>query len=552
MKKQLFILFFIHLPAMGLVDTINGNYSKTFVDFEIKSSAFPLTLERTYNSRSLYKGLFGMGWCSNLETRLDVLPDGTPQMTVCGGGMEVAFLTKNKVQNIDVQVNKIVSAVKSQNKKLSPAYFKQLKQKLLKSRILRSEFLRAYKIKGKPLEKTLYSAEGRRNDTLEYNPKGFFRRILPSGTYQFFNFSTGKLIQVSDRTGNYIKFTWKGDQIQSAVDNKGQKIVFKYNNEDQIQSIQGFGKVLAHYEIKDEKLIKVKNKDGVYRYEYDDLYNLTKTYYPSDSSKTPIESLTYNTKKDWVTSFKNKKGCIEKYKYETNSNDPNHFWADVEKRCGKIITNKSRYEFWNRKSITGSLYLHRARQNVNGYIKDITYHPQFKRPLVVSQNNTSTKYSFYKNGLIKLKVSANQKVNFKNYHPKCRKPGQIVTENISGGKVIEQQTVMINYDKLSCLMNKVNRSDGRWVVLKRDANGRIAVMKDQSGREVNVAYNDFTDKPSVISQKGVGSITLEYDPKTGQTKGLKKGSDFLIASQVMRVFNGFLEIVRPVVGEMNI
>ena len=568
MKKLILAVTAMTAGAFGLVDTINGNYSKTFVDFELKGAAFPLKLERTYNSRSLYKGLFGMGWCSNIETRVDILPDGTPQMTVCGGGLEVAFLSKNKKQNIPLQVKEIISVVKAQNKTLSRSYFSQLEKKLLTSKVLRNEFLRAYKIKGKPQAGTLYSAEGRRNDTLEYNPKGFWKRTLPNGSYQFFNKETGHLIQMSDRVGNYIKFTWKNNKPQSAIDNKGKKVTFLFK-EGEIQ-IAGLGKKLAIYRMDGEKLTRIANQDGLYIHEYDDLFNLTKTIYPGKdsggnvgayqaimkkASKTPAgpsESLTYNTKKDWVTSFTNQRGCVEKYDYKTNSKNKNHFWANVEKKCGKVVTNKSRYEFWNKKAKDGSLYLHRARQDVNGAVKDITYHPAFKRPLSVSQNNITTKYDFYSNGLLKNKMMGNQKINFKQYHTKCRKPGLIIVENKQGKKVIGKQTIDINYNSTSCLMDKVSHSDGRWVSLSRDANGRIALMKDQSGRQVDVNYNDFTDRPSVITQKGVGSITLEYDKKTGQSKGLKKGSDFLVASQVMRVFNSFLEIVRPVAGEVSI
>ena len=551
-KMFLLPLAFV-LPAFGLVDTINGNYSKTFVDFEIKGSAFPLKLERTYNSRSLYKGLFGMGWCSNLETRVDVLPDGTPQMTVCGGGLEVAYLAKNKSQNVSVQVDKIIAAVKKQNKNLSSSYFAKLKGKLMKSKVLRSEFLRAYQVRGAPVKGTLYMAEGRRNDTLEFNPKGHFKRILPSGSFQFFSLQSGRLIQVSDRTGNYVKFSWSGEKILSAVDNKGKKLVFQYDNNGRMKSIKGFGKKLADYKITKDKLEEAQNQDGLYQYEYDDLYNLTQITYPAGKgSKPKTEKLTYNEKKDWVTSFTNKKGCVEKYNYQTNPNDQNHFWADVRKQCGKVITNKSRYEFWNKKGPTGALYLHRARQDINGAVKDITYHPQFKRPLAVSQNNFSTKYAFYANGLLKQKTLPNQKMTFKNYHTRCRKPQQVVIENFAGKKMVGKQVMKIQYFDKSCLMEKASRSDGRWVHLQRDESGRIGLMKDQSGRAVEVAYDDFTDKPRVISQKGVGSITLDYDPSTGKSKGLKKGSDFLVAAQVLRVFNGFLEMIRPVAGEVSI
>ena len=68
MKKMFFLIAaFFPLSVFGIVDTRSAGYSKTFVDFRSPGTGFLLTAERTYNSRSLYNGLFGFGWCSNLE-----------------------------------------------------------------------------------------------------------------------------------------------------------------------------------------------------------------------------------------------------------------------------------------------------------------------------------------------------------------------------------------------------------------------------------------------------------------------------------------------------
>ena len=95
MRVLMFLALGFAFSAGALVDTKSGNYKKTFVDFDLKGAVFPLVMERTYNSRSLYRGLFGMGWCSNIETRVHVLPDNSVQLTECGGGQEILFLTKN-------------------------------------------------------------------------------------------------------------------------------------------------------------------------------------------------------------------------------------------------------------------------------------------------------------------------------------------------------------------------------------------------------------------------------------------------------------------------
>ncbi len=555
MKALLFLVIGFTFSAWSLVDTKSGNYAKTFIDFDLKGAVFPLVMERTYNSRSLYRGLFGMGWCSNIETKVRVLPDNSIQLTECGGGQEVLFLTKNATQNVSVQIEQIIQAVKKQNKKLSDSYYKQLKQKLAKSHILRNEFLKAYKVSGQAKEGAVYFAEGRSNDSLVFNKKGWFKRTLSNGVQQFFSKGTGHLIQISDKSANYIKIVWKKDQPQYIVDNKGRRLVFGYK-QGQIASIKGLGKVQASYKIKDENLVRVVNQDGEYKHAYDELHNLTQTIYPGSTKKDPaVEKLTYNKKKDWVTSFENQRRCVERYKYETNPKNPNHYWTDVEKKCGKVVTNVSRYEFWNKKGPGGGMYLHRARQKVNGDIRDVTYHPKFRRVSNLTQNGIRTQYSYYDQGafqgLLKEKVNRNQKTSFVKYHRKCLKPLSVGTQRLANKKVVNKETIQIQYNSTSCLMSRVSRSDGRWVSLSHDEKGRIDQMTDQSGKVILVSYNDQVNKPQKITQKGVGSIEIEYDNK-GQSKGWKDSNDPVIMSQVMSMFNGLMEIITPVAQEMNI
>lgn len=559
MKKimLIFTIFFISSSVFGLVDMKNGNYSKSFVDFEVKGNTFPLKMERTYNSRSLYRGLFGMGWCSNLETRVDVLPDGIPKLTVCGGGMEIHYSSKKDKPNIPYQVSEIIKIVKIQNKNLSKKYFQDLEKKLFRSNVLRTEFLRAYKVKGKIKGNQKYFAEGRKNDFLQYNTQGFFKRSMPNSFHQFFRASDGRLVQISDRAGNYVKIVWKKNRPDYIMDNKGRKIEFKYRS-DRI-TVNGLSKRYANYILKDGNLAKVSADGNLYIYEYDELHNLISTKSKSiGSNETQNESLTYNIKKDWVTTYKNPRNCIEKYRYETNPQNQNHYWTSVVKRCGKVVTNKSRYEFWNRKNQKGETYLHRARQDINNNIKDIVYDDQFKRAIRITQNNVTTKYVYYQKGafrgLLKEKAIKNFKVSYKSYHPTCRKANKVVLSKSSTKKRdnTNSQTVNLVFNNNNCLTKSVKRSDGMWVRLAHDKDGRISSMKNQAGKHITISYDPVLNIPQRIEQVGVGEVSFKLDRKTGKSIGFAKNSNPVIMSQVMQVFNGFLEIVAPVTSEVSI
>jgi hypothetical protein len=93
MKTKLHIglsvsIIFASLFANAIVDMKNANYSNTWVDIEIPGSGYELKISRTYNSRSLINGIFGFGWCSDFETRLEKTAEGNLKLVElwCGPG----------------------------------------------------------------------------------------------------------------------------------------------------------------------------------------------------------------------------------------------------------------------------------------------------------------------------------------------------------------------------------------------------------------------------------------------------------------------------------
>ncbi|MDE0092020.1 MAG: DUF6531 domain-containing protein, partial [Oligoflexia bacterium] len=182
----LFTLFILPLGSLAIVDTRSAGYSKTFVDFKTDDLNYPLEIKRTYNSRSLYNGLFGFGWCSNLETRLTVLPDGMIKIVECGGGMEIFYQPKGKTPDVNSYVNIILKKLKEKKVKMSAKATKKLKRDLLKSQNLRANFLSALDIKGQAEKGLKYYAQGRVKEYIVLTSRGY-RRYLPNGLKENFN-----------------------------------------------------------------------------------------------------------------------------------------------------------------------------------------------------------------------------------------------------------------------------------------------------------------------------------------------------------------------------
>lgn len=545
MKQRIWIFFLLFVfQAQGLIDTKNANYTKTFVDIALPGAGLPLLVERTYNSRSLYRGLFGYGWCSNLETRLEVMPDNTPMVVECGGGAEIAYVSKRNQGNRSIMIKKIMDEVKKK-KGLSKKYIKQVERDVKKSALLRSELIRAFRLKGKAQSGQIYQALGRQNDSIQFTGAQY-KRSLPNGQVQFFD-KSGELIKEMDKSGNWIKIQRKKGIVTKVMDSKGRGLHFK--DKKGVLTISGPDKLRAKYVIKNDNLVSVINsKEEKFQHFYDNYHNLKKNRYPDNT----YEALSYNTDRDWVMSFKDRRGCMERYKYVTNKRNKDHYWTDVRKTCGKRVTNVSRYEFWNKKKKDGSKYLYRAKQDVNGQIADITYDLKSGSPLSITRNRITTRYAYYDNGFLKSRAEPGRKVLFSNYSNKCKKPTQVVVQYIQGKKVNRQVQTRISYDPNKCylVMAKQDKT-GRWVSVKRDHRGRIREMRDQSKKRIIVTYNEKYSKPKKITRPGVGSIQVFYD-KSGQVDTSKTRADPTVAAQVASVFNGFLEIISPVVSDITI
>ena len=552
MKSQIIVYsLFVSFSALALVDTKNGNYTKTYMDF----SSDGFTLERAYNSRSIYRGLFGYGWCSNLETRVEVLPDNSLKVVECGGGLEVAYGQPNRqkmIQQIMIRVRK--------KKGLSKRYVNKLAADLQKSSSLQSELMRAFSLKGKARAGRKYQAVGRSGEEILFTGSEY-RRSFSDGKKQIFN-KQGYLVMEADPKGGWMKIIRRGQAIQKVLTNKGLSWQFRKNHKKTPGfSITGQSEKVTYVIIKDnlKKVIRkpAKGKKIVqYEHVYDDYHNLIKNRY-SDHS---YESLVYNEVKDWVTRFKDRRGCRESYVYVTNPRNKDHYWTNVKKICGKQVTNVSRYEFWNRNKPSGrGKYLYRARQevNVNGQrqIEDMTFDAKTGSPLSVTRNRITTKYAYDdKTGLLISRTEPNRQMFFpiNSYHKKCRKPQVVQVNYIRGRKVVRKVSTSITYHPIRCYLTQVRQKEtGRWVIVKRDQFGRISEMYDQSRKKILVKYHKQFGKPSRIIRPGVGTIVVAYDNK-GAVSSMNSKTDPVVFTQVTNVFNGFLEIISPVASNITI
>ncbi|MCB0357574.1 MAG: cell wall-associated protein wapA, partial [Bdellovibrionales bacterium] len=202
----LMAIFFIATQTFALVDMKNANYSDTWTDLIATGTGYDLRVQRTYNSRTLFNGMFGFGWCSDFETTLEVNAEGNIKVTECGGGLEITFKPKGfSEKEVDKTITKIVKEVKKRNPSLTQSYLTGLQSELKSRPFFREELTRQLGFTGKIANGKTYFAQGRQDENIVFK-NGVYTRNLPDKTSQQFS-KEGQLISLFDKNGNYLKLT---------------------------------------------------------------------------------------------------------------------------------------------------------------------------------------------------------------------------------------------------------------------------------------------------------------------------------------------------------
>jgi hypothetical protein len=205
--KRLFIFatILISSAAHAVVDMRNANYAESFVDIQAPGTGYNLEVVRSYNSRSIFSGIFGYGWCSDFETRIDTTLEGNLKLTECGGGIEISYYPANfDTATINSVVENIISRVKAKNKTASKTYLDTLADQIRQDSELREIWAKEVGLKPRAQKAgTVYMANGAETDRIVFDGENYERQ-LPDGTRQKF-YKNGRLGYLYDRNANYLK-----------------------------------------------------------------------------------------------------------------------------------------------------------------------------------------------------------------------------------------------------------------------------------------------------------------------------------------------------------
>ncbi|MFZ3229590.1 MAG: DUF6531 domain-containing protein [Pseudobdellovibrio sp.] len=547
-----FAILISFTKAHAIIDMNNASYSNTWLDLIIPGSGYDMKVQRSYKSRSIFNGMFGFGWCSEFETKLEATSEGNIKISECGDGLETIYSAKEITKkDVDLTINQIISKMKADAKirSANPEYWKKLTAQLSEDDDQRNKLAKQYSVAAPIKEGVKFLANGKEVESVALT-KGFYTRTLSDGSSQRFDLQ-GRLTHMYDKNSNFLKFEYDKDLLKEIEDNNSRKLTFKYFQNKKVKSVVGPNSLITEYKYSNqEDLIWNKNafakKDTyIQTYEYNEFHNLTKAVWPDKTSVT----LKYDNVKDWVLGFADREKCSENYKYEFSANDPKyHYWSTVIKTCGKDTVANNKYEFWHKPIESGQVVLSRILTVVNGSITDITYHDVFAKPVIIKKNNDRITFEYYPDGLIKTKSAGNSKIEFA--HDTATKKVSLVKVSFLSdkGKIVSSRQTSFKYDVKGNLIYAEN-SEGQKINMTYDIKGRISSITDQAKKIVKIDYEDRFGKPSIVSRPGLGTIKVSYKPN-GDIAKVDSAEGPTVASQVASTFNNLLDVISPATQEL--
>lgn len=541
------LIFIFHLNVLALVDMRTANYTFTWTDVEAPGVGYDFKVIRTYNSRSLFNGIFGFGWCSNFETTLEPTPEGNLKIRECGSGQTIVFSPKEVgKKEVDATIDQIINKMRAEKKVgMSEDFVKQLRKDLFDIPSKRYEMAKQYDVKTPVKEGTRFNANGSEVEHIIMT-KDFYTRNFGDGSSQRFSLG-GKLLALHDKNNNFLKFKYDKDSLREIEDNTGRKMFFKFYANKKVKEIVSPGGIKAEYKFTNiDDLAWVKNGwQNIYTYTYDDLHNLTKATWP-DKTFVVIK---YNKKQDWVIGFTDRSKCDETYTYEFSKTEPDHhYWASVKKVCGKETVANNRYEFWHKQKPDGQFFLSRILTSVGGNTTDILYDDNFGKPLSIRRNSEKLVFDYYPNGQVKTKLTNNAKLVFE-YNREVQKISNVTMTilNQKGEKVATKVTTF-KYDGKGNLIF-ANNTDGQSVNMTYDGKGRIATILDQAKKIVRIEYEERFGKPHIVTRPGLGTIKVSYK-SNGEIDKVDSKEGPSVALQVASTFNNLLDVIAPATQEV--
>ena len=538
--------------ARADVSLRNGNFYTSFRDMTYPGGMEP-KIERVYNSKSDFSGMFGYSWGSEYESRLAVDPDGSLVVTSFGGGAENRFVPKNYTpKDLNAGLDLLVNAARKAGMVTSAKAVEDYKKRISTDTDYRSRQYSIYVTKGLIPRKPI--PDGTQYTSLRFlyqyitKAKGGYIRIMESGQIEKYN-EMGKLVQVMDRNKNFINFTYdKNGRMIQMIDNQNRKMTLSYNQAGLVEKIVGESGKFAAYKYDAKGLMTYcRDQDGVentFSYTKDEFRNLAEIGYlqDKDSKGQPKKMIISYYGRDKFVSVKsvvNPDGTINEYDYVKDPKKPDYFAVHVLlKESNGTRISDSNYEYFSKQRAGDSPLTIKMISTVDGDKTETEYDQKLGFPIKVTNNGRVTTMEYDAKGRMTKKNTAVDSTEL-SYDATVGKVNKVVRK-LKSGTVLWST---FQYESGTGNLMLAQNSDKKSVKLVYDQRGRIRALVDQTGKQLSFKYNE-NSKPIEISDPKLGTVKFSYK-NSGDVDKVESNGGASVATEVMRALQSLIDITAP-------
>jgi YD repeat-containing protein len=533
------------------VNIHNGNVYFSETDFRYGMGAMPLEITRNYNSRSLHDGIFGFGWSSILETYFEFTPEGNIWVHEVGGGDTILLTCDGfKPSSLDAVIDILITKLKEKRPELraqSSQFWAQQKVAMREDITKRIEAANSVGFRS-PVQtaaKAVCRSTQKGSQVLRKTASGgWIRSRMNAGEERFDE--KGRIVGVASLSGDRLAFTRDGRTglVNEIRSNQGAGVRLGYDSAGKVTKVllpDGRSIVYTYKDVPATRLLVSVKQPGGSEIKYDYTQGMYIGNYNINSVEVGQQKsrISYDIPKDVVTRIDDPDGTTRTFDYNLDRSNNDHYSTRVKYTKGGQTTVDTNFEYWWKQRVDGTKYIYQSEKTENKEKVRTVYSECCGLPIEISKNGQTTKFDYFPEGLLKSKTKPDGSKIALEYHPEFRKVTKVV-RNLAG-----QAKALIStyqYDKKGNL-NRAIDDKGNSIVLTYDPQMRIKTMQGKEYGLLSFDYNSM-GKPSHITERNVGSVTLKYND-AGEVIDAQSKQGGKIAFQVTAAFQSLLQLIAP-------
>jgi YD repeat-containing protein len=537
----------------AFVNSQNGKYAE---QFEFLGGELP-SVQVVYNSMTPFRGIFGRGWGSEFETRLQVTHEGVSVQEFGEGAQDRFFSTlKDPEKSLQQDRQQLLAWTKKSEPYWSAEQVQKFKQRLEAEPSFYLQQWKNYEQQNHLKTDTAPVGSEFRSGQFQQQlitrvKKGYLRQ-LEDGRTQLFS-ERGRLKELSDAAGNtsFLNYSEAG-VLSGLTTSSGQDIDFVYNDRGCVIHIE-VSKSAAQSEEKpaeqstiraqsaeggkvarQKKLLSSSNKKVLSYFEYDSYGNLTDArlqeglefsfrYEPALNllkqvlqNKKLVADLSYEPLKGghsgWLKSFKSG-DALTTYSYEGDSAQAGSYGvqieSQVESQVGRVRT-KSSLQFFSRVNKVGNLFVYKLILKLQGKPSEFDFADCCRLPVHVRSPEGEVSYKYDSAGLLTQKTSSSEVVQL-SYDKGCALPVRVSHAPVSTKSVdnLSSRWTQVEYSD-KCLPSSGKDSEGNEFKITYNAKAlpiQIHFGKKNQERVLNLRYETDGSFPVEVQETGSSPVT---------------------------------------------